>query len=100
MSSHLFGTSKIHDYAVDSRAEAARQFLIAGVDLDKYKKIAVVGPNGDKTVFGDYSWSAPSAVAGVSLYERLKNRAGNAVEISFTQGCVWWSQDGSGIEDA
>lgn len=73
---------------------------ILPIDLDKYKKIAVVGPNGDKAVFGDYSWSAPSAVAGVSLYEGLKNRAGEAVEISFTQGCDWWSQDGSGIKDA
>ena len=38
---------------------------ILPLDLKKYKSIAVVGPNSDQTVYGDYSWVRPDTEEGV-----------------------------------
>ena len=73
---------------------------ILPLDLKKYKSIAVVGPNSDQTVYGDYSWVRPDTEEGVTLYQGLKNVLGDAVALRHADGCDWWSQDGSRIAEA
>lgn len=73
---------------------------ILPLDLSKYKSIAVVGPNGDHGVAGDYAWVNPEDRECVSLYEGIKNVFGNKVTVNHVDGCDWWSQNEDGIADA
>jgi len=73
---------------------------ILPLNLSKYKSIAVVGPNSDQTVFGDYSWTTRDTKEGITLLQGLQQVAGNKVVIHHAQGCDWWSQDKSGIDEA
>lgn len=73
---------------------------ILPLDLSKYKSIAVVGPNADQTVFGDYSWTSRDTKEGTTLLEGLQEAIGNKVKLQYTQGCDWWSRDTSGIAAA
>lgn len=73
---------------------------ILPLDLTKYKSIAVVGPNGDHGVGGDYAWTNPEDRECVSLYEGIKNVFGDKVTVNHVDGCDWWSQKEDGIADA
>jgi len=73
---------------------------ILPLNLAKYKSIAVVGPNADQTVFGDYSWTSKDTKEGITLLQGLKDVAGKKTEIRYAPGCDWWSQDRSGIAEA
>lgn len=73
---------------------------ILPLDLTKYRSIAVVGPNSNQTVYGDYSWVHPDTEEGVNLYQGLKNVLGDAVVLRQADGCDWWSQDDSRIAEA
>lgn len=73
---------------------------ILPLDLTKYKSIAVVGPNGDHGVGGDYAWTNPEDRECVSLYEGIKNVFGDKVTVNHVDGCDWWSQKKDGIADA
>jgi len=73
---------------------------ILPLDISKYKSIAVVGPNADQTVFGDYSWTSRDTKEGTTLLEGLQEAIGNKVKLQYTQGCDWWSRDTSGIAAA
>lgn len=70
------------------------------LDLNKYKSIAVIGPNSNQTVMGDYSWTGPDTHEGVTLLQGLKEVAGDKVVINHAVGCDWWSQDKSRIPEA
>ncbi|MCQ2289593.1 MAG: glycoside hydrolase family 3 C-terminal domain-containing protein [Muribaculaceae bacterium] len=63
------------------------------------KRIAVVGPNGNQTVMGDYSWVYGDTQEGITLLQGLKNALPKA-NITYTEGCDWWSQDTTHIQDA
>ena len=73
---------------------------ILPLDISKYKSIAVVGPNADQTVFGDYSWTNRDTKEGTTLLQGLKEVIGNKIRLNYTQGCDWWSGDTSGIAAA
>lgn len=73
---------------------------ILPLDLTKYRSIAVVGPNSNQTVYGDYSWVHHDTEEGVNLYQGLKNVLGDAVVLRQADGCDWWSQDDSRIAEA
>lgn len=73
---------------------------ILPLDLSRIRKIAVLGPNSDQTIFGDYAWPDAFAREGVSLLEGLRLRLPADVELLHAEGCDWWSQDGSGIAEA
>ncbi len=73
---------------------------ILPLDLSKYKSIAVVGPNSDQTIFGDYSWTTRDTKVGVTLLQGLQQVVGNKILLRHAQGCDWWSQDKSGIDEA
>lgn len=64
-----------------------------------YKRIAVVGPNGNQTVMGDYSWVYGDTKEGITLLQGLKNALPKA-NITYTEGCDWWSQDTTHISEA
>lgn len=73
---------------------------ILPLDLNKIKSIAVVGPNADFAVMGDYSWARPDNDEGVSVFEGLKNRLSSDIKINYARGCDWWSKDSSEIPEA
>ncbi len=73
---------------------------ILPLDLKKYKQIAVLGPNSNQTVYGDYSWTQRDTKEGVNLLQGLQNVIGNEVSIVNTDGCDWWSQNTDGIAEA
>lgn len=73
---------------------------ILPLNLSKYKSIALVGPNSDQTVFGDYSWTQRDSKEGITLLQGLKAVVGDKLQINYAQGCDWWSQDRSGIAAA
>jgi beta-glucosidase len=73
---------------------------ILPLNLNKYKKIAVVGPNSNQAVFGDYAWTGSDTKEGVTLYQGLQNVIGSKVVIAQADGCDWWSQNTNDIEKA
>ncbi|MBO9701740.1 MAG: glycoside hydrolase family 3 C-terminal domain-containing protein [Sporocytophaga sp.] len=52
--------------------------------INKYKKIAVIGPNADFAYLGGYSGTP---FYNVSILDGIKKRAGNNVEILYAKGC-------------
>ena len=73
---------------------------ILPLDMSKYRRIAVVGPNSDVTIFGDYSWPDAGAPEGLSLLQGLRSRLTSGVELVHAEGCDWWSQSDSLFADA
>ncbi|WCT14877.1 glycoside hydrolase family 3 N-terminal domain-containing protein [Mucilaginibacter jinjuensis] len=73
---------------------------ILPLNLSKYKSIAVIGPNADQAVFGDYSWTGRDTKEGTTLLQGLREVTGNRVKLNYAQGCDWWSRDKSGISEA
>jgi beta-glucosidase len=73
---------------------------ILPLNLSKYKSIAVVGPNSNQTVFGDYSWTSRDTREGVTLLEGLKQVVGDKIILRQADGCDWWSQDKTHIAEA
>ncbi|MBX9188598.1 glycosyl hydrolase [Bacteroides sp. K03] len=73
---------------------------ILPLDLSKYKSIAVIGPNSNQTIFGDYAWTTPDTKEGVTLYQGLKEVMKNKVKLQQADGCDWWSQKEENIADA
>lgn len=72
---------------------------ILPLDLSKYNKIAVIGPNSNQTIYGDYAWTARDTKEGVTLLQGLQNVAGNTT-ILHAEGCDWWSQNNNDISKA
>lgn len=73
---------------------------ILPLDLNKYRSIAVVGPNSNQTIMGDYSWTGPDTKEGVTLLQGLKEAVGNKAVIHTATGCDWWSRDMQHIPEA
>ncbi len=67
---------------------------------DKLKSIAVIGPNANFAVMGDYSWVRPDRKEGISILDGLKNVMPKSVEINYAEGCDWWSRDTTGFSEA
>ena len=70
------------------------------LNLSKYKSIAVIGPNSNQVVFGDYAWTMPDTKEGTNLLQGLKEVAGSKVAINYAEGCDWWSTNTTGIAQA
>ena len=66
---------------------------------NKYKSIAVIGPNADQFQPGDYSWGRKNE-NGISALKGLKNNYGDKVTFNYAQGCDGWSQNKTGFADA
>lgn len=70
------------------------------LDLTKYPKICVVGPNGHFANMGDYAWVDCDGREGTDLYEGLVEAVGDRGVVTYSEGCDWWSQDDSKIAAA
>jgi beta-glucosidase len=57
---------------------------LAPLDLSKYKTIAVIGPNADRTLLGGYSGVPKHEV---TVLEGLKARVGNQAKVVYSEGC-------------
>ena len=73
---------------------------ILPLDLSRYKSIAVVGPNSDFAVFGDYCWAGRDSSQGVSLFKGLQTVIGDKAALTQADGCDWWSQKTNDIATA
>ena len=73
---------------------------ILPLDLNKYKKILIVGPNGHFAAMGDYAWVNCDGKQGTDLFEGLTDRTAGKATVSFSEGCDWWSTNMSKIPDA
>lgn len=73
---------------------------ILPLDLQKYKSIAVVGPNSNQAVLGDYAWTKGDTKEAVSLLQGLQEAVGKKVVVRHAEGCDWWSKDKSHIAEA
>ena len=71
---------------------------ILPLNPEKYKKIALLGPNSAVGIAGDYGWLREWGPEW-SLNEALTKRLGDD-RILQADGCDWWSQDDSHIAEA
>jgi len=69
------------------------------LSVDKYKSIALIGPNANQYEPGDYSWTRTNE-HGVTALQGLKNLVGNNVTINYARGCDAWSQNKDGFQEA
>jgi len=91
-------------------AEAARRSIVLlkndndllPLDRAGLKSIAVIGPNADRVHLGGYS---DNPGRGVSVLQGIKDKVGNAVKVSYAEGCKitqeggdWWA-DSSHLSD-
>jgi beta-glucosidase len=56
------------------------------LDVQKIKTIAVIGPNGDPAVTGGGGSSYVDPVKPTSVYEAIKQQAGEKVKVTFSKG--------------
>lgn len=68
---------------------------VAPLDLSKYKTIAVIGPNADRTLLGGYSGVPKHEV---TVLEGIRARVGNRAKVVCSEGCKItiggnWNQD-------
>ncbi len=73
---------------------------ILPLSTSKYKSIAVIGPNSNQTVMGDYAWTYSDTKEGVTLYKGLQEVVGKDATLHFAEGCDWWSRDTTGFAEA
>ena len=57
---------------------------LAPLDLDKYKTIAVIGPNANRSMLGGYS-GVPRY--NVSVLDGIKERVGKRAKVLYSEGC-------------
>lgn len=68
---------------------------LAPLDFSKYKTIAVIGPNADRTLLGGYSGVPKQEV---TVLQGIKDRVGNRAKVLYSEGCTItiggnWNQD-------
>ena len=68
---------------------------LAPLDLKKYRTIAVIGPNADRTLLGGYSGVPKHEV---TVLEGIKAHVGNRAKVLYSEGCKItiggnWNQD-------
>lgn len=68
---------------------------LAPLDLSKYKTIAVIGPNANRTLLGGYSGIPKHEV---TVLEGIKDRVGSRAKVLYSEGCKItiggnWNQD-------
>ena len=73
---------------------------ILPLNLDHTKRIAVIGPNSNQAVYGDYSWTTGDTKVGINLLQGLQQAVAGKAEIVYAEGCDWWSRDESKIAEA
>ena len=72
---------------------------ILPLNTEKYKSIAVLGPNAGNVQFGDYSWTRSNEF-GVTPLQGIQSLVGKSVKVNYAAGCDVWSQKKEGIAEA
>src|SRR6185437_4321352 len=54
------------------------------LDIARFKRIAVIGPNAAEAHLGGYSATPPHAI---SILDGIKNKVGKKAEVSYAEGC-------------
>jgi beta-glucosidase len=67
------------------------------LNLEKYKKIAVIGPNAVEMRLGGYS---PKPEYYISVYDGIKKYTGTRAQVSFAKGCEIASESAAMIPEA
>lgn len=73
---------------------------ILPLDVNRYKSVAVLGPNSNYGIAGDYGWVGRDDKECVTLYDALKEKLAGKAVVNQLDGCDWWSQDDSSIAAA
>lgn len=73
---------------------------ILPLDMKRYKSIALLGPNSNYGVAGDYGWINADHHECVTLFDGLKAALGKGVTLRQADGCDWWSRKEDGIAEA
>lgn len=73
---------------------------ILPLDTKRYSHIAVVGPNANQTIMGDYSWTYGDTKEGTTLLQGLRQKVDKTATIQYAEGCDWWSTDTTRIAQA
>ena len=63
------------------------------INLNKIKSIAVIGPNAKHTYFGGYT-TEYSYGKGITIYDGIKNYAGDKIKVNYAEGCKIQLGDG------
>lgn len=71
---------------------------ILPINPNKFKKIAILGPNSNVAVVGDYGW-IHNWTPDWGLTKAMTDRFGEK-NIVQADGCDWWSQNNSHIDEA
>lgn len=100
------GIIRCGDHVALSREVAAESVILLEnngllpLDVSGLRSVAVIGPNADFPVMGDYSWARPDGKEGVSLLDGLRRALPESVDVRYAEGCDWWSQDDNGFDAA
>jgi beta-glucosidase len=95
----IVGSEKHRQLARQSAREAVTLLKneggLAPLDLSKYKTIAVIGPNANRTLLGGYSGVPKHEV---TVLEGIKARVGSRAKVLYSEGCKItiggnWNQD-------
>lgn len=89
-----------YDVASESIVLLENKQNILPLNKKTLKSIAVVGPNANQTIMGDYSWTYGDTKEGVTLLEGIRKTVGEKVVINYAEGCDWWSRDTTSISQA
>ncbi|MDR2430553.1 MAG: glycoside hydrolase family 3 C-terminal domain-containing protein [Puniceicoccales bacterium] len=69
------------------------------LDTERIKTLAVIGPNADRSQFGDATWSNNDD-DGITVLRGLRNLLGSKIRITHTQGCALSGNSRAGFEEA
>lgn len=69
------------------------------INRNKFKSIAVIGPNADQVQFGDYTWTRDNK-HGVTPLRAITELVGDASKIKYAAGCDLVSGDSTGFAAA
>jgi beta-glucosidase len=87
------------EIASESIVLLKNQDNILPLSTERFKKIALIGPSADKVQFGGYSWTRSNDF-GVTALQGVKKLVGDKAEVSYAQGCDWYSQNKDGFKAA
>ncbi|MBV9181338.1 MAG: glycoside hydrolase family 3 C-terminal domain-containing protein, partial [Acidobacteria bacterium] len=95
----IVGCQKHRQVSLQAAREAItllkNQGGLVPLDLKRYKTIAVIGPNADRTLLGGYSGRPKQEI---TLLEGIKSYVGNRVRVLYSEACKItiggnWNQD-------